>query len=83
MRLKELVHVSKGLEEILKASGLSRMEFEILDLAYERGYFDEPKRTSISKLAEEYGMKHSKYHALLVRVTKKVVGKYLEQEVKN
>ena len=50
---------------------------QILSIAFERGYFDFPKRTGLEELATQYGIRTSTLAEILRRGQKKILGEYL------
>jgi len=55
---------------------LTARQEELLRLAFERGYFDFPKRAGLKELSEETGVKTSTLTEILRRGQKKVLGEY-------
>lgn len=64
--------------EFFDESDLSYKEFEILRLALEKGFFENPKRVRLEDLAKELEISTASASDLLRRALKKVVKNYLE-----
>jgi predicted DNA binding protein len=86
--LKELVDrlVAEGCEvEIMRARRpemhrpLTDRQEEILRMALEAGYYDQPKRVTIKDLAKRAGIAPSTYQEILQRAERKVMMTSLEQ----
>jgi len=56
---------------------LTTRQEQILSMAYERGYFDFPKKEGLKELAAETGIRASTLDEILRRGQKKVLGEYL------
>ena len=56
---------------------LTTRQEQILTIAFERGYFDFPKRMGLKELASETGIKTSTLAEILRRGQKKILGEYL------
>ena len=58
---------------------LTTRQEQILSIAFERGYFDFPKKKGLKELAEATGIKASTLDEILRRGQKKVLGEYLSR----
>ncbi len=57
---------------------LTPREYEILRAAFEMGFFDDPRRITLTDLAATFGVSKSTASEILRRAVKKVVRDYLE-----
>ena len=60
---------------------LTTRQEQILSIAFERGYFDFPKKRGLKELAAETGVKTSTLDEILRRGQKKVLGEYLARRL--
>ncbi|HUI23801.1 MAG TPA: helix-turn-helix domain-containing protein [Nitrososphaerales archaeon] len=58
---------------------LTTRQEQILSIAFERGYFDFPKKKGLKELATETGIRASTLDEILRRGQKKVLGEYLSR----
>jgi predicted DNA binding protein len=58
---------------------LTTRQEQILTMAFERGYFDFPKKRGLKEIAAETGIKASTLDEILRRGQKKVMGEYLSR----
>ncbi len=56
---------------------LTTRQEQVLSFAYERGYFDFPKKTGLEELAADTGIRASTLDEILRRGQRKVLGEYL------
>lgn len=68
------VRLKKELED---TDLLTTRQEQILSIAFEKGYFDFPKRLGLKELAEETGIRTSTLAEIIRRGQKKIVGEYL------
>jgi predicted DNA binding protein len=62
------------------SSYLTSHQEEILQIAYEKGYFDQPKRTDLKELSEFFGISISTMSEILRKAQKKVMEEYFPKE---
>ena len=60
---------------------LTTRQEQILSIAFERGYFDFPKRVGLKELASETGIKTSTLAEILRRGQRKILGEYLTRRL--
>jgi predicted DNA binding protein len=65
------------LRELQDKELLTRRQEEVISIAYERGYFDFPKKVGLKELAARTGVKESTLAEILRRGQKKILGEYL------
>jgi predicted DNA binding protein len=77
---KRRITVDVGLKKELEDNDLltTRQE-QILSIAFERGYFDFPKKKGLKELAADTGIRVSTLDEILRRGQKKVLGEYLSR----
>jgi len=73
-RIPVEIRLKKELED---TDLLTTRQEQILSIAFERGYFDFPKKRGLKELAAETGIKASTLDEILRRGQKKVLGEYL------
>jgi predicted DNA binding protein len=73
------VRLKKELED---TDLLTTRQEQILSIAYERGYFDFPKKKGLKELAAETGIRTSTLAEILRRGQKKVLGEYLTRRAR-
>ena len=56
---------------------LTTRQEQVLTIAFERGYFDFPKKLKLKELADDTGIRTSTLAEILRRVQKKILGEYL------
>lgn len=59
---------------------LTDRQFEVLRTAYERGYFERPKRANATTIAEELGISQSTFTEHLVTAQRKLLGDVLDPD---
>ncbi|MDM7275596.1 MAG: helix-turn-helix domain-containing protein [Thermoprotei archaeon] len=73
----------KGLEpELLEKNGrlapkLTLRQIHVLTIAYERGFFDVPKKVNLEELAKTLGVKPSTLNEILRKAVKKLIESYV------
>lgn len=72
------VRMQKRLED---TDLLTTRQEQILSIAFERGYFDFPKRVGLKELASETGIKTSTLAEILRRGQRKILGEYLTRRL--
>ena len=72
------VRMQKRLED---TDLLTTRQEQILSIAFERGYFDFPKRAGLKELASETGIKTSTLAEILRRGQRKILGEYLTRRL--
>ena len=72
------VRMQKRLED---TDLLTIRQEQILSIAFERGYFDFPKRAGLKELASETGIKTSTLAEILRRGQRKILGEYLARRL--
>ena len=72
------VRMQKRLED---TDLLTTRQEQILSIAFERGYFDFPKRVGLKELASETGVKTSTLAEILRRGQRKILGEYLTRRL--
>lgn len=72
------VRLQKRLED---TDLLTTRQEQILSIAFERGYFDFPKKLGLKELAAETGIKTSTLAEILRRGQKKILGEYLARRL--
>ena len=75
-KIKVEVRLKKELEDY---DLLTARQEQILSIAFERGYFDFPKKKGLKELATETGIRASTLDEILRRGQKKVLGGYLSR----
>lgn len=60
-----------------KDSVLTGRQMDVLTLAFEEGYYDQPRRTSVRKLSKNLGVSASTVSEILKRGEKKIVQRFL------
>ena len=66
-------------KELADTDLLTSRQEQILSIAFERGYFDFPKRLGLKELAVETGIRASTLDEILRRGQKKIMGEYLSR----
>ncbi len=66
-------------KELADTDLLTTRQEQILSMAFERGYFDFPKKMGLKELAAETGIKTSTLAEILRRGQRKVLGEYLSR----
>ncbi len=66
-------------KELADTDLLTTRQEQILSMAFERGYFDFPKKMGLKELATETGIKTSTLAEILRRGQRKVLGEYLSR----
>lgn len=72
------VRMQKRLED---TDLLTTRQEQILSVAFERGYFDFPKRVGLKELASETGVRTSTLAEILRRGQRKILGEYLARRL--
>jgi len=60
-----------------KDSVVTDLQMDVLTLAFEEGYYDQPRRTSVRKLSKKLGVSASTVSEILKRGEKKIVQRFL------
>jgi hypothetical protein len=61
-------------------SGLTDRQYEALTVAFDRGYYETPRRASTRQIAEELGISASAVSKLLQRAERRLVGQTVDPE---
>jgi predicted DNA binding protein len=68
-------------KKLINSNELTPRQLEVIILAYKRGLFDVDRKTSMKKLAGELGIKPSSFEEILRRALKKIIEKYLKENI--
>ncbi len=69
----------KMMKELEDTDLLTTRQEQILSIAFDRGYFDFPKKMGLKELASETGIRESTLDEILRRGQRKVLGEYLSR----
>ncbi len=69
-----------SIKDVSSKEELTKRQEEILRIAFEKGYFDYPKRTSIRELAKTFGISISTLSEILRSGQKKVMTSYFGEK---
>ncbi|MFQ3293780.1 MAG: hypothetical protein ACI9PP_000658 [Halobacteriales archaeon] len=71
------IRLESGLRQV-DLDALTEKQHEALELAYDEGYFERPRRTNQAQLADELGISKQAFSRRLARVEEKLFGQLLE-----
>lgn len=70
----------RKIRKLNKKTLLTPRQDEMLRIAYEKGYFDFPKKTTLIELCNNFNISPSTLHEILQRGEKKIIFHYLNKE---